>query len=112
MQFTRVTTAGTRVAQQAVPNAQVARLTWQALRADLYIHQQADQILANKQIRDIWEDWCAAHLCGCPQCRHAYRMTLVSYAMLNARPLAYEGMSARGHTWYTRHSGGSPWESR
>jgi hypothetical protein len=98
MQFTRVTTAGTRAAQQPIPSAQATRLNSRALSTGLYVHQQADQVLANKEVHDSWEDKYAASLCGCPQCRHAYRRTLVYYAKLNARRSACADLRASGRT--------------
>jgi hypothetical protein len=105
MRFTRVSSGSRGAAYQVIPHAQVARLGWQALRADLYIHEQADQVLANKQIRDMCEDWRAAQGCGCRQCRRAYRLTLAFYVSLGLRPPAPEVVGTSGHTRYTRRWG-------
>jgi hypothetical protein len=105
MHFTGVISGGRGAAYRVIPSAQVARLGWQALRAEQYIHEQADQVLANKQIRDLGEDWRAAQVCGCRQCRRAYRMTLAFYASLGHRPPAPEDVSTAGLTRYTWHGG-------
>jgi hypothetical protein len=108
----RLLGGSSRATYQVIPRAQVARLRWRALRAERYIHEQADQVLANKQIRDMREDWRAAQVCGCRQCRWAYRMTLAFYASLGLRPPAPEDVSTAGLTWYTRRGGASPSEHR
>jgi hypothetical protein len=110
MHFTGVISGSRGAAYQVIPRAQVARLGWQALRADLYIHEQADHLLANKQMRDLREDWRAAQGCGCRQCRRAYRLTLAFYASLGLRPPAPEVVGTGGHTPYTRRWGASPSE--
>jgi hypothetical protein len=95
-------------AYQVMPSAQGARLGWRARRADLDIHEQADQVLAHKQAHDMREDRRAAQVCGCRHCRRAYRCTLAFYASLGLGPPAPENVSTCGLTWYTRNGGASP----
>lgn len=110
MYVTGVSIGSRGAAYQVLPSAQVARLGSRALRADLSIHAQADQVLANKQIRDIRAAGCAARRCGCPHCRQAYRLTLAFYAGLGRKPPAREGVTTRIVTRYTRRGGASPSE--
>jgi hypothetical protein len=95
MHFTRTTIGSREALYQAISNAQVARLGPRTLWTDVYIHQQADQILANKQARDMHVDWRAARGCGCVHCRRAYRRTLDFYASLGSRPPRRKGGSTR-----------------
>jgi hypothetical protein len=97
---------GSREAPHQVrPSAQVAKLGWRALRANLDIQEQADQVLAYKEVRDMREDRRAAHVCGCRQCQGAYRQTLAFYARLGLRPRPNEDVSTFGFTRYTRRGG-------
>jgi hypothetical protein len=110
MYVTGVSSGSRGAAYQVIPSAQVARLGSRALRADLSIHAQADQVLANKQLRDIRADGGAARRCGCPHCRRAYRCTLAFYTSLGLRPLTREGVTTRVVTRYIRRGGASPSE--
>lgn len=83
----------TGTAYPVITGAQLAKLGWQASGEDLSIHQQADQVLAHKQARDLSEAWCAARECGCRQCRQVYRMTCGFYDTLGLSPPALERIS-------------------
>jgi hypothetical protein len=90
MQFTSIINGSKGTAYLVIPSAQAARLGWEALGAYLNIQQQADQVLARKQARDLDEDWRAAHACGCPQCQRAYQVTCAFYDTLGLREPARE----------------------
>ena len=110
MYVTAVSIGSRGAAYQVLPSAQVARLGSRALRADLSIDALVDQVLANKQLRDIRAAACAARRCGCPHCRQAYRLTLAFYAGLGLRPPAREAITTRVLTRYTQRGGASPSE--
>ena len=100
MRFTSITLDGTQAAYHFVPRVQLAGLGRRRLHADLHIHDQADMVVANKQARDTWEAKHAERVCGCPQCRGAYRETLAFYAALGTRQPARERVSATGLSWF------------
>jgi hypothetical protein len=102
MHFTAESSGSSRAAYQVIPSAQVARLGWRVLSADLDIQEQADQVLAYKEVRDIRADRRAAQVCGCRHCQGAYRHTLVFYARLGLRPRPNEAVSTTGITRYIR----------
>ena len=112
MESTQVTTGGTQVAQRFVRCAQVYSLSQPALGADLQIHAQTDRVVANKEARDTWEAEQAARVCGCPQCRCAYRATLYFYATLGTVQPVCERISADYLVWYTIQMSGSQLERR
>ena len=112
MQFTSVNLSSSGAANRVIPSGSVAGLDWQVVRADLHIQQQADQILADKQTRDLCEAWRAARECGCRQCRWIYRRMLAFYSTLGLRPPAREGVSAPNLLWYPRHDRTGPSERR
>ncbi len=109
MKSTQVTTGGTQVAQRFV---QVSDLSQRALGAALQIHDQVDRVVADKEARDTWEAKHAARVCGCPQCRCAYRATLAFYATLGTGRPARERLSANYLVWYTIQMSGSQLERR
>jgi hypothetical protein len=112
MQFTSIFNGSKGTAHLVIPSAQAAMLGWREPRADLSIHQQADQVLARKQARDLREDRRAARDCGCQQCRRAYRVTRDFYATLGLRPPTRECVGTRGLASYSRHGGAGPEERR
>src|SRR5690348_5245640 len=109
MQFTSAFFSSRGAAHQVVPSAPVARPGLRLLRADLYIQQQADRALADKQARDLREARRTARECGCRQCQQAYRMVRAFYVALG-RPPAHVGLTTPGRTWYPRSGGTSPSE--
>jgi hypothetical protein len=94
---------GTQVAQRFVRCEQVCDLSQPAFGAELQIHAQADRVVANKEARDTWETERAARVCGCPQCRSAYRATLDFYATLGTGQPPGERIGAGYLLWYTIH---------
>jgi hypothetical protein len=110
MAFTWVVISSRGGAYQLMPPAPVAGPGWWAPRTDLFIHDQVDRVLANKQIRDIRVNGGAARRCGCPHCRQAYRLTLAFYAGPGRKPPTREGVTTRVVTRYTRRGGASPSE--
>jgi hypothetical protein len=107
---TQVITDGTHTIQQSLPSGQLAGTGQPAHDADRHIHDQADEVVANKQARDLWEARYAEHVCGCPQCRQAYKETLAFYAALGTRQPAGERISIGGLTWYSTPVGDSQLE--
>ena len=112
MEVTQVTTGSTQTAQKFVRCEQVSDLSRPALGADLPIHDQADRVVANKEACDMWEAEHAVRVCGCPQCRCAYRATLYFYATLGTGQPARERSSAGDLVWYTIPLSGSQLERR
>jgi hypothetical protein len=111
MESTQVTTGGTQqVAQRFVPWEQVSDRSQPALGADLQIQDQVDRIVADKEARDTWEAEQAAHVCGCPYCRAAYRATLDFYVTLGTGQPARERINTDSMVWYTFHLSGGQLE--
>jgi hypothetical protein len=94
------------VAQRFVRGERLSNISRPALGADLQIQDQADLVVVDKEARDTWEAELAARMCGCPQCRCAYRATLNFYATLGTVQPARERMSADHKVWYTFHLSG------
>ena len=110
MKSMQVTTGGTQVAQRYVRCEQVSDFSRPALSADLRIHDQADRVVAEKEACDRRKAEQAARVCGCPQCRCAYRATLNFYATLGTGQPARERINTDCLLWYTFHLSGSQLE--
>jgi hypothetical protein len=96
---TQVITDGTHTIQQSLPSGQLAGTGQPAHDADRHIHDQADEVVANKQARDLWEAVYAERMCGCPRCRQGYKETLAFYGKLGTRKPPRERISAGGLAW-------------
>ncbi|HWE60162.1 MAG TPA: hypothetical protein VHB98_00475 [Chloroflexota bacterium] len=112
MRITQVTADGIQASRPLGRNAQVVGPGNPARSADLHIHEQVDQVVEAKQVRDTWQGEYAERVCGCSQCRRAYRGTLIFYARLGTEQPARERISACSLSWYTMRVGGSQLERR
>jgi hypothetical protein len=110
MKSTQATTGGTQVDQRLVRSEHLSDRSRLALGVELPIPAQADRIVADKEARDTWEAEQAARMCGCPQCRCAYRATLDYYATLGTGQPARERINADYMVWYTFHLSGGQLE--
>ena len=107
MRFTRATNYGIDAVQQVMCGDQVVSSGHPTLGGDLYVQVQADEIVRSKQARDMWEGKHAERTCGCPQCRHTYKETLVFYANLGIEQPARERVRTGDHTWFAMSIGRS-----
>ena len=107
MRFTRATTDGTHAVQQIMCGEQAVGSGHPRLAGDLFIHVQADEVVRSKQARDMWQDKHAERTCGCPQCRRAYKGTLVFYANLGIEQPAHERVRTGDHAWFAMSIGRS-----
>jgi hypothetical protein len=96
---TQVLTEGTYAIHLTIRSEQVAGPGQPTVSADRHIHDQADEVVENKQARDMWEAVYAERVCGCPPCRQAYKETLAFYGTLGTRKPARERISAGGLAW-------------